>query len=79
MDWIISRLKERSTWMGLIGLISAAGVGIAPELQEAIIGVGLSLVALVAVVTKDLKKSDVEDAAAKAVVENTPDKTAGKK
>lgn len=74
MDWIIDRLKERSTWMGLIGLISAAGVAIKPELQEAIISVGLSLVALVAVVTKDLKKTDVEDAAAKAVVENIPDK-----
>jgi hypothetical protein len=40
----MNRIKQESTWRGLILMLTAFGVQIAPELQEAIITVGLALV-----------------------------------
>lgn len=51
--WIIDRLKERSTWLGIVGLVSAAGVTLNPELTEAIVSMGLAAAGLIAVITKD--------------------------
>ena len=51
--YIFSRLKERSTWLGLIALATACGASIATELTESIITVGVSPAGLVGVVTKD--------------------------
>jgi len=45
-------LKEPSTWVGIISLLSIAGVHIAPEYQSSIIQVGVSLGALLGVVFK---------------------------
>lgn len=53
LKWIAARLKERTTWLGIAGLLSTAGVAIAPELQEAIVSAGVALAGLVLVVTKD--------------------------
>lgn len=53
MKWVFDRLSERSTWLGLVGLISAFGVTLAPELQEAIVVAGLAVAGVVAVVMKD--------------------------
>ena len=41
---IMNRIKQESTWRGIILMFTAFGVQIAPELQEAIITVGLALV-----------------------------------
>jgi hypothetical protein len=48
----MNRLKQESTWRGIILLITAFGVQIAPELQNAIITVGLAIVGAINV-TKD--------------------------
>jgi hypothetical protein len=40
----MNRIKQKSTWRGLILMLTAFGVQIAPELQEAIITVGLAIV-----------------------------------
>jgi hypothetical protein len=40
----MNRIKQESTWRGLILMLTAFGVQIAPELQEAIITVGLAIV-----------------------------------
>ncbi|MFQ5472041.1 MAG: hypothetical protein ACE5FA_04045 [Dehalococcoidia bacterium] len=53
LQWIAARGAERSTWLGLIGLISAFGVNLKPELTEGIIALGLALAGLVATLTKD--------------------------
>jgi hypothetical protein len=50
---MIEHFKQESTWRGLIALVIAAGVQIAPELQEAIISVGLSLIGLINIIKKD--------------------------
>lgn len=51
--YILERAKEPSTWRGLILLLTAAGVPIAPGLAEAIITTGLALAGLVGVVSPD--------------------------
>jgi len=53
MNYLIDRLAERSTWLGLIGLATGLGVGIDQELAETIIAVGASIAGLVAMLTKD--------------------------
>ena len=49
LDWIIERGKEGSTWRGIVALLTAAGVHFSPELQEAIISVGLGLIGVIGV------------------------------
>ena len=52
-SYILARAKEPSTWRGLILLLTAVGVPIAPAMAEAIISAGLALTGLVGVVTPD--------------------------
>ena len=53
IKYAVDRLKERSTWLGLTGLLAAVGVAIDPALHEAIISAGLAIAGLIAVFTKD--------------------------
>ena len=53
MNWILSRAKERSTWMGLFSVIGAIGLGVSPENKELIITAAVAVVAAVATFTKD--------------------------
>lgn len=53
MKYIITRLQERSTWLGLIALAAGLGLGVDPALAEYIISIGVSLAGLVGVVTPD--------------------------
>jgi hypothetical protein len=55
-DYIKERLKEPSTWRGIILLLTAVGVPIAPAMGEAIICVGLAMAGGVGVVTPDRKR-----------------------
>jgi hypothetical protein len=50
---MIEHLKQESTWRGFVALAIAAGVTIAPELQEAIIALGLTIIGLINVIKKD--------------------------
>lgn len=51
--FILDRLTERSTWLGLVGLASAGGVAIVPEQADAMIAAGTSVASLIGVLTKD--------------------------
>ena len=51
--YLIQRLREPSTWRGLVLLVTACGVPLNPELQEAIIATGLATAGLIGVVTQD--------------------------
>jgi hypothetical protein len=53
LEFIVERLKERSTWLGLIAIITAAGLGISPEQGEAIALAGTAIAGAVAVFTAD--------------------------
>jgi len=53
LDFILARLKERSTWVGIITVITAAGVTISPERIEAIAGAGTAIVGAILAFTAD--------------------------
>ena len=53
INWIIARLKEPTTWIGLISFATAAGVSLAPELQESIITAGVAIGGTMAVVMRE--------------------------
>jgi len=52
MNYVLDRLKENSTWRGLIMVATALGVKVDPSQSEAIIAAGLALVGLINVFRK---------------------------
>lgn len=44
MKLLLEKLREPSTWKGIITILVAFGINIEPELREAILTVGLALV-----------------------------------
>ena len=52
-DYILDRAKEPSTWRGVILILTAIGVPIAPEMAESIIAVGIAFAGFVGVVSSD--------------------------
>lgn len=53
LTWILDRAKEKTTWIGLTGIITAAGVGISPDLIEAIVAAGVAVSGLILAITKE--------------------------
>lgn len=53
LDFMLKRAKERSTWMGLISILSAVGLTLKPEAIDAVIAFGMAAAGLIAVVTAD--------------------------
>lgn len=53
--YIRERLKEPSTWRGIVLLLAACGVPIAPAVGEQIIAVGLAVSGLIGITTADKK------------------------
>jgi hypothetical protein len=53
MRYLFSRLREPSTWRGLVALAASLGVAISPELGEAVIAVGLALMGLIGALAPD--------------------------
>ena len=52
-DYLLERAKEPSTWRGLVYLLTALGVPLAPALAEQIVTAGLAVAGLIAVTTAD--------------------------
>ena len=80
INFILERLKEPSTWRGIIWLLSSFGVVLDPEQSDAIVATAMSLVGLIAMFTSDQKAQIVKEAqiekTEKALEEyksNTPD------
>lgn len=51
--YILERLKEASTWRGIILLLTAIGIPVAPALADSIIAVGMAVAGLIGVATPD--------------------------
>ena len=51
--YVIERMKEPSTWRGIVLLLTAIGVPVAPAMADAIISVGLAVAGLIGVATPD--------------------------
>ena len=58
--YIFNRLKERSTWLGIIGLVTVCGATISTELAEQIIAAGIAIAGAIGIVTKD-KEDNADD------------------
>ncbi len=59
--YILNRLKERSTWLGIIALATAGGAVIEAAIAEQIIAAGMAVAGLIGVVTKDKTETKKED------------------
>lgn len=49
MNWILQRLREPSTWRGLVWLATVAGLALSPQQAEAIVTAGMALAGLLGV------------------------------
>lgn len=54
-DYVLSRLREASTWRGIVLALTAVGIQLTPDQTAAVISVGMSLVAAIAVFLPDQK------------------------
>lgn len=57
MAYLLARLKEASTWRGIALLLTAFGVQIAPDAQEAVISAGVAVAGAIGVFFPDTAKS----------------------
>lgn len=51
--YALTRLRERSTWLGMISLLTALGIVLTPAQQEHVIAAGSALAGLIATLTPD--------------------------
>lgn len=58
MSWLIARLKEPSTWRGIVWLLTVAGISLKPDQVEAIITAGIAIAGLLGVFTRDSSTTD---------------------
>ena len=53
--WVLDRLKESNTWIGISAILTTVGVNVDPELWKEIASFGVSAAGLVLIVTKEQK------------------------
>jgi hypothetical protein len=58
-SYLVARLREPSTWRGIIMLLTAAGVQIQPQMIEVIVSCGMALAGLIGVVSADKNPDNV--------------------
>lgn len=56
LDYVMRRLKEPTTWRGLILVLTALGLRVSPEMAEGIISIGLGAAGAIGVIAPDPKK-----------------------
>jgi len=59
VEYILQRLSERSTWVGITGVASVLGVVFSPEHAAAVATVGATVASIIQVVVKDHKPASV--------------------
>mgnify|MGYP003351228325 CR=1 FL=1 len=52
-NYLLSRAKEASTWRGIILLLTAIGVPVAPAMADSIVSVGLAIAGAIGVLAAD--------------------------
>ena len=53
MNWLLNRLREASTWRGLVWLLTVSGVALRPDQVEAIVLAGMAIAGLLGVFLQD--------------------------
>ncbi len=56
--WLLARLREPSTWRGLVWLATVAGLSLRPDQAEAIVTVGMALAGLLGVLNPRPSRSN---------------------
>ncbi|MGM0423276.1 MAG: hypothetical protein ACQEQL_09305, partial [Pseudomonadota bacterium] len=56
IGYLLSRLRERSSWLGIISVLTAVGVSLSPEQTQAVVSAGVALAGAIAVFTSDQEK-----------------------
>jgi hypothetical protein len=51
--WLLDRLKEKTTWVGIFSVIVATGAAVSPELQETISNAGIYVVSAIVILLKE--------------------------
>jgi hypothetical protein len=51
--WFVQQGKEPSTWRGIVMVLTSFGIVTSPDIQEAIIAVGLAVSGLIGIVFSD--------------------------
>jgi len=51
--WVLERARERSTWLGLITLLTVLGVNVSSAQQEAVVTAGVALAGAVMAFSRD--------------------------
>lgn len=57
---LLTKLKEKSTWIGIISILSSAGLVINPELSASIVAVGTAIAGMVLVIIKENKEEKLK-------------------
>lgn len=52
-QYILERAKEPSTWRGVVMILTALGVPMAPGMTEAVVSIGLGVAGLIGILTAD--------------------------
>jgi len=52
-NYILDRIREASTWRGIILVLTAVGVPVAPAMADSIISAGLALAGLIGTFSPD--------------------------
>lgn len=53
MNWLLNRLREPSTWRGLVWLLTALGVSLSPDAWAHITTIGMAAAGLIGVITRE--------------------------
>lgn len=57
LNFVLNRARERSTWLGIVSLLTAVGLALTEGQQEAIIAAGVAVAGLITVMTIDKDKA----------------------
>lgn len=56
-NWLLDRLKEGSTWFGLVAMLTSLGVILSPEQIEAVVAAGIAVAGLIAALFPERPKN----------------------
>jgi hypothetical protein len=54
-NYLLNRMREASTWRGMVAMITALGVALSPDQQTAVISLGMAIVGALGVFLPDQK------------------------
>jgi hypothetical protein len=53
--WLLDRLREKSTWYALVGLLASVNIHFKPELTQSVVELAVAAASFIAFVTKEKK------------------------